>query len=53
MTCHIVLPALGYTFNYDITLGVNYTYVAYLTSLRNADLAKEINRVVVEVKKTF
>jgi hypothetical protein len=47
------IAGLSYAFNYGVTLGLNYTYIAYLTSLRNAELAKEINRVVVEVRKTF
>lgn len=44
---------LNYSFNYDISLGLTYTYVTYLYDLDTFTDAKETNRVVFEVKKTF
>ncbi len=48
-----VASGLSYGFNYDISLNGTYTYVNYRYGLRDATGGKEIQRVVVELKKTF
>jgi hypothetical protein len=44
---------LSYLLNHDLTLGLTYTYVTNLYQLDSASGAKDINKVVVEIKKVF
>lgn len=41
---------LSYLFNYDISLGLNYTYVTYLGG---AEGDRQVNRAVLDLRKTF
>lgn len=44
---------LSYTFKDELTLALNYTYVTSMHDIDTTDGAKQINRVVVEVRKAF
>lgn len=44
---------LSFAFNNDLSLSFNYTNVAYRDSLSDATNRKDINRVILEVKKSF
>jgi len=45
--------ALAYACNYDITLGLTYTYAIYRLQWDSSALAKKINRVAFELRKAF
>jgi hypothetical protein len=47
------IAGLSLALKNDLALNVNYTYVVYRYSLNDGTGAREINRVVAEVKKTF
>ncbi|KAA0890481.1 TIGR03016 family PEP-CTERM system-associated outer membrane protein [Oryzomonas rubra] len=49
----IATSGLTYAFNYDISLGVTYSFETYRNAVDRAADAKEINRGIVEVRKTF
>ena len=44
---------VNYLFNHGISMAVNYTYVIYRFGLDDASGSKEINRAIVEVRKSF
>jgi hypothetical protein len=44
---------LSYSLNHGITVSLNYTYETYRNDLNNATGAIEINRGIVEVRKSF
>ena len=44
---------LNFAFNKELTLALNYTYATQRNGFRDATGATEINKVVVEVKKSF
>lgn len=44
---------LSYALKNELTLGLTYTYVTYRYELDSAAGAKDINKVVVDVKKSF
>ena len=43
----------GYALNNDITLSLSYSYVTNLYALDSTEGSKDINKVVIEVKKAF
>jgi hypothetical protein len=47
------IGSLNFTLNYDVTVGLTYTYVTYRYALDSASNATEINRAIMEVRKTF
>ena len=44
---------LSYSFNHDITVSLNYTYETYRNDLNDATGAIDINRGIVQVRKSF
>lgn len=43
----------GYALNNDVTLSLSYSYVTNLYALDTSEGSKDINKVVIEVKKAF
>jgi len=50
---YIGTAGLSYTFKDDLTLGLTYSYITSMHDLDTTADAKQINRVVVEVRKVF
>ena len=44
---------LSYSFNYDITASLNYSYIEYRRDLENSANARQTNRVILSLRKVF
>lgn len=48
-----VSPGISYRFNYDFTVNGTYTYVTYRHGIQDSKDNREIQRVILELRKSF